>query len=335
MKTEKSAKQNTRFPLDSLDVLEQGLLGYDELLLKRLLKDQTTKENIKWNCDDYCSYGEGFRPDDGITVASVTDVYATLIQPRAAKEKCEQEHRTREKAEVFTPSWLCNIQNNMVDEAWFGRSDVFNRGTDGGWTVKRGRIEFPNVKGKTWQDYVDDVRLELACGEAPYLVSRYDTVSGEIIPVTRRIGLLDRKLRIVGEHAEDQESWFTWAERAFQSTYGFDLQGDNVLLARENLLYSFVDYFVYRFGCDPEKKLLRRIAHIISWNIWQMDGISMTAPFSKSDAPEQIEMDFMKRLNHEPEQIEIEDPAKRLPCRIMDWRANKSIEFRSLLKGDR
>ena len=267
MKTEKSAKQNTRFPLDSLDVLEQGLLGYDELLLKRLLKDQTTKENIKWNCDDYCSYGEGFRPDDGITVASVTDVYATLIQPRAAKEKCEQEHRTREKAEVFTPSWLCNIQNNMVDDAWFGRSDVFNRGTDGGWTVKRGRIEFPNVKGKTWQDYVDDVRLELACGEAPYLVSRYDTVSGEIIPVTRRIGLLDRKLRIVGEHAEDQESWFTWAERAFQSTYGFDLQGDNVLLARENLLYSFVDYFVYRFGCDPEKKLLRRIAHIISWNI--------------------------------------------------------------------
>ena len=26
----------------------------------------------------------------------------------------------RGKAEVFTPSWVCNCQNNLVDDAWFG-----------------------------------------------------------------------------------------------------------------------------------------------------------------------------------------------------------------------
>jgi len=30
------------------------------------------------------------------------------------------------KAEVFTPSWVCNEQNNLIDEQWFGRKNVFN-----------------------------------------------------------------------------------------------------------------------------------------------------------------------------------------------------------------
>lgn len=27
----------------------------------------------------------------------------------------------RDKAEVFTPSWVCNAQNNLVDNQWFGK----------------------------------------------------------------------------------------------------------------------------------------------------------------------------------------------------------------------
>ena len=30
-------------------------------------------------------------------------------------------------AEVFTPSWICNAQNNLIDNAWFERKDVFNK----------------------------------------------------------------------------------------------------------------------------------------------------------------------------------------------------------------
>ena len=56
------------------------------------------------------------------------------------------------------------------------------------------------------------------------------------IPVKDRIGLLDRKLRIVNENAEDDKEWLKWSLRAFQSCYGHDFQGDNVFLARENLL---------------------------------------------------------------------------------------------------
>ncbi|MEE3499435.1 MAG: restriction endonuclease subunit M, partial [Ruminococcus bromii] len=61
-------------------------------------------------------------------------------------------------------------------------------------------MPFPTACGKSWQDYIKDTRLEMTCGEAPYLVSRYDAITGEDIAVSDRIGLLDRKLRIVGEN---------------------------------------------------------------------------------------------------------------------------------------
>ena len=48
-------------------------------------------------------------------------------------------------------------------------------------------------------------RLEISCGEAPYLVSRYDTVTGETIPISQRIGLLDRKLRVISENTDTEE----------------------------------------------------------------------------------------------------------------------------------
>ena len=58
-------------------------------------------------------------------------------------------------------------------------------------------------------------RLEIACGEAPYLVSRYDMSTGElIVPPYRRIGILDRKLRIVDENTDTKEEWLKWAFRA-------------------------------------------------------------------------------------------------------------------------
>lgn len=47
---------------------------------------------------------------------------------------------------------------------------------------------------------MDARRIEISCGEAPYLVSRYDTVTGEFIELLSRIVLLDRKLRVVTEN---------------------------------------------------------------------------------------------------------------------------------------
>ena len=59
----------------------------------------------------------------------------------------------------------------------------------------------------------------MTCGEAPYLVSRYNVVSGEEIPESDRIGLIDRKLRVVSENCDDPKEWFDGAVMAFKSTF--------------------------------------------------------------------------------------------------------------------
>ena len=52
--------------------------------------------------------------------------------------------------------------------------------------------------------------MEISCGEAPYLVSRYDTVTGKWIEVGDRIGILDRKIRIINENADGEQEWMKW-----------------------------------------------------------------------------------------------------------------------------
>ena len=71
-----------------------------------------------------------------------------------------------------------------------------------------------------------------------------------------------------------------WATKAVQSVYGYDWQGDNVLLARENLLYTFADYYAYKFTVPAIPPYLAEIAKILAWNIWQMDGIKFVVPNS-------------------------------------------------------
>ena len=46
-------------------------------------------------------------------------------------------------------------------------------------------------------------------------------------------------------------------------------------------MLSFYEYFIERWKHELEKKTLNRIANIISWNIWQMDGLKDTVPLGK------------------------------------------------------
>ncbi len=240
-------------------------------VLDLLLQDKSTKKNIIWATDTYEEYGEGFA--DTAQMSANALLHAGVIRPRIQKSQEAQAKRTRKKAEVFTPAWLCNHMNNFLDEDWFGRKDVFNtENEDHTWTVTEGKIEFP--RQKKWQHYVDSRRLEITCGEAPYLVSRYDVSTGEqIVPPIRRIGILDRKLRIVNENTDTYDEWVKWAIRAFEATYGYEYQGDNVLISRINLLLTFTDYYQARWERQPNDKLLLQMAGKIAWNIWQMDGL--------------------------------------------------------------
>ena len=253
-----------------VDVKEERLLSIDMELLNILLKDNSSGKNIIWATNDYEQNGMGFEFNSEITINKITGIYKDLIKPRSQKTKAEKDARSRNNAEVFTPSWICNEQNNLADEAWFDRKEIFNMSSDKKWITNYNKIEFDK---KTWKDYVKSTRLEISCGEAPYLVSRYDTVTGKSIKVEDRIGLLDRKLRIVSENSSNEEEWIEWSIVAVKNVYGFDWQGDNVLLARENLLYTYIDYYYNRFNKKPDIELIKKIASIISWNIWQMDGI--------------------------------------------------------------
>lgn len=249
-----------------------------------LLIDRTTGANITWAVDAYeKSHGTGFGFSDEMRLEQVTGENADMVKPRIAKSAAARAGRTKDKAEVFTPSWVCNLQNGIIDESWFGRKSVFNTMSDDNtaWEPTTGKIDFSTVPdGKTWEGYLDSNRMEITCGEAPYLVSRYDTVTGIDIPIESRIGLLDRKLRVVGENCDthDEERLYSLIKRAYKSIYGFEWQGDNLLLARKNLFATFLDYWNMWTGNEPTVAQKREIAEIISWNIFQMDGIEMTRP---------------------------------------------------------
>lgn len=320
-----------------VDIRENDILHHDPMLLSNLLRDHSSKKNIIWATDDYSQRGEGFQFASNITVESITGENGNVIQPRVSKDIVEQKFRVREKAEVFTPAWICNKQNNLIDMAWFGRKRIFNTETESGWKPIQRPISFPKKKGKSWQDYVRDVRLEIACGEAPYLASRYDAITGLPIDIKARIGLLDRKLRVVSENTASQEEWIAWATVAFQSIYGFEWQGDNLLLARESLLFTFIDYYKDKFSVEPSVETLREIAIIISWNLWQMDGLKGVVPNSCNNCTgqwrnifgEMEEVPFQICRGCDKNDIRAHNG---IYCIIKDWQTGKTLKFTSLLK---
>ena len=301
--------------IENIDINETEVLKQYPEVLEMLLKDHTTQQNIYWATDSYADRGEGYQFKDAIIADSITGDNGMIIRPRSVKSKDEQTKRSKDMAEVFTTSWVCNAQNNLIDDAWFGKQGVFNaESPEHTWKATTGKIEFP--EGKTWKDYVRDTRLEITCGEAPYLVSRYDTVSGMPIELAERIGLLDRKLRVVSENTETTGEFLDWCQEAYKNTYGYEWQGDNLLLAREALLFTFLDYYRAKFGEEPLLKSIQYIAYIISWNVWQMDGLKFCPP------------------GEEPCEGDLFNPSNL--CLIRDWRKprdKQKIYFKSLLKS--
>ena len=312
-------------PAQNADILENDIMSLSPELLAALLRDHTTGRNIFWATHDYEALGKGYGYHDEITPESITGANGRIITPRMYKAEDVQAERKRNKAEIFTPSWIVNAQLNLVDEAWFGRESPFNiEHSDHTWTPAEGRIAFGGEKGKTWKDYVRDTRLEITCGEGPYLTSRYDATTGELIPIEKRVGIIDRKLRVVGENTETTGDWLKWAQEAFMSAYGYEWQGDSLLLARESLFYTWLDHFKAKFGNDaePQEKSCKSVAYIISWNLWQMDGLKGVVPDSCGDKID--DHNFFGYVNIVPcEGCRTGDIRKHngTCCLIRDWHA--------------
>ncbi len=291
-------------------------------LLKKLLVDKTTKKNIMWATDAYKGKSGDYERNKEMTEALITGRNADVIKTRARKAMEQQSERTKQHAEVFTPLWIVQKMNDHADEVWFGCPNVFFQ--DGTPTE---RVSFP--KEKTWQSYVDSRRLEITCGEAPYLVTRYDVETGEAIPIEQRVGILDRKLRVVTENALSESEWLKWAYRAQEATYGYEFQGDNVLIARVNLLMTFEEHLRARWNRKPTASEYFRAANIIAWNIWQMDGLAGTIPYCKAEESKQLSMFEWLELEER-----IREAADTQPhCQIYNWRAREPLEYLSLQQG--
>lgn len=308
-----------------IDILESVLRRKGELL-DILLLDRTTKKNIIWATDSYITKGNHskanhFAPKKHIQPDLVTGIYGKLIQPRAAKSIAEQRQRTREKAEVFTPLKVVDQINKMID-----------------WS---GPIKIPS--DNNWKDYVSELKLEISCGEAPFIASRYNPMAhtGKLIKLENRVGFLDRKLRTVSKFCDTQKEWLYWSKEAFKASYGYEWQGDNVLIARENLLYTLIDYYKDKFGRRPSLKVQHEFAEIISWNIFQMDGIRYVVPMSCKHVNRVIPGD-LTLFGEMPDTVEKDEcegckfnrPFKHNGkyVKTMDWRLNKPVKFVNILK---
>lgn len=295
----------------NIDIREDYLLKKDDLL-NILLQDKTTGNNILWATDSYDTNGHMFTPTANITSDLVTGKNGSLIQPRAVKSKEEQLLRTRDKAEVFTPLSIVKRMNAFCDSQ--------------------------KVTKNNWQEYVALLKLEITCGEAPFIVSRYDPVSDkqELLPLFERVGFLDKKLKVVSKYCNTQEEWIKWAKIAFQCSYGYEWQGDSLLIARENLLYTFIDYYHAQFKEIPSPVLQKELAEIIVWNIFQMDGLKYVIPMSCKT--EKVTIKGVETLfGKEDDRIE-EKPCKGcenktaknhngIYAKTMDWREDKIIRF--------
>jgi len=296
-----------------------------QAVLDTLLKDKSTGKNIIWATDPpeelQTVMYEPVTDRSQITTQQLGLTHYEVVLPRMMKQTDTQQQRTRKKGEVFSPAWVCNKMNNALDADWFrglGAEESAGQFTvelPQGWQTVETPVQFPACKGRTpaWAQYVQSRRLEVTCGEAPFLASRYDAATGEMIPVARRIGILDRKLRVVSENAATEDEWRKYATHAVQSTYGYEYQGDNLLLARVNLLLTYAEHLQARWQRKPTKEELQPIANIISWNLWQMDGLHLSVPGGKPQ-PEAEQLDLFSMFGA----AELQPPT--VSCKVKNWR---------------
>ena len=352
--------------------------------LSHLPQGEYTERTLMLATDNYAELGLGFA--DSLS----EDLFASII-PRSEKSKELQKRRTKEKAEVFTPSWVCNLQNNLVDnELLYENAFNIENRTTKTWTPTTGKIKFDSLLAVA--EYLTKDIIEICCGEGPYLVSPYDTVTGETIPVKnnlithtpekitlsgrdpliharhlgllntdsempsandknllkdtskeldyepledsihlgllpqrglkftsayQRIGVLDRKLRVASENAENLEEYAEISLIALSHTFGYEFQGDNLILCRLNILNTMIDYYYEFGGVNPDLTYLLEVAEIISWNFWQMDGLTQALPGSCSEDCESCKKGRKQYSGHDGVLPVFKKNAKIIPFEVM------------------
>ena len=255
-------------------------------LLDIFLMDRTTGRNIIWAAGG---------PDEEKEIR-VKDVLGR-IKPRWLKNEEAKKQRTRMSAEVFTPSGICREMVETIEE-------------EGAMPTK---------------DFQASLCLEITCGEAPFIASRYDMETGESIEVKDRFGLLDKKLKPMIEEDIAFEAYRDQALKSLKSVYGYELHGDSLFIARTNVFMDFVEHWREKWTSNPDCKVLKDAAEVVSWNFWQMDGLGDFLPPLKT-AKKSLEtlpgMEFDKYKSSSAH------------CKIRLWDSEEVVEFKNLFRDD-
>lgn len=294
--------KGTKMQLSSADISENDIREQMPAILDTLLIDRTTStpkkiRNIIWANENYIQYGKYYGVSHQIKPKLITGHMGNIIIPRALKPQYVQKERTKSKAEVFTPTWVVKKQNDVIDASY--REDDL-------------------------QTYINRKWLEITCGEAPYMATRYDMETGHIVPLSERVGFVDRKLSRINAEVNKESEWQQLVEKAYKASYGFEWNGDSLLLARENLLYTYYDYYVAKWQDKPTHEHFATIANIISYNLFQMDGLKYIVPLS--DIRKRPVKSQLKLFDDGISDDESQKKAGRR-VRIMNWDKNKMELF--------
>ena len=177
---------------------------------------------------------------------------------------------------------------------------------------------------ESWQKAIRKRTIELTCGEAPFIVSRYDPETGQYLLIQDRYGVLDNKFKIAKTYINDEKNWVRWAYTALRTTYGYEFQGDSLFLARENVLFSFIEYMVEYWGHGPTVRQLAKAAEIISWNLFQADGLTKCPPYKAEIRPVARQLTlFEESETMQDEEGLIEEVMKvdeGVDCVFTDWK---------------
>ena len=289
---------------DKVNIFENNLRDKMSPIFNILLIDRTksTKrciKNIIWANENYIKYdAEKYSATSEIKIELITGEYANIIQPRVLKAAQLQKKRTRTIAEVFTPMEILKQQNDEIDK---------------------------NYHNDNLETYTKRTWIEITCGEAPYIATRYNVITGKLIDLDERVGFLDRKLRKINKECNIKDKWKELVREAYKTSYGFEWNGDSLLLARENLLYTYFDYYDDKWNEEPPLEEIEEIAIIISYNIFQMDGLKCIIPLSDIDTIKKEQLNLFNKT----EKISNQTQSKKGQyVKIMNWKENKTEFFK-------
>lgn len=237
---------------------------YDARLLWDILRDHTTGDSIT---------GEDGEPLKINDIVGEQPIHPII--PRWQKAKEAQAARTRKRAEVYTPSWVVGKMVGAID------------------------TEAP----MDWREYLRTTWLEITCGEGAYITTRYEMDSGAPIPEPERVGILDRKLRLLREHLSEIGERPSTAD-VVRTVYGYEYQADSLLIARINALLTIAEHIQLLTGRPINRCEVESAIGDIARNLWQMDGLTDCIPGTD------------------------------IPAQITDWQDGRRIEFRAVKRED-